>query len=122
MSAATPRPTALAAVAPDDPRALGRVAVLMGGASAEREVSIMSGTGVLAALRSRGVDAFAFDPAERGLHELREWKANLTLAPSEFSAVRLEVFRAEAVDDDYEDLGAALQVNFTIGSHPAHAY
>ena len=60
--------------------------------------------------------------AEHGLHELREWKANLTLAPSEFSAVRLEVFRAEAVDDDYEDLGAALQVNFTIGSHPAHAY
>lgn len=56
----------------DDPRALGRVAVLMGGSSAEREVSIMSGTGVLEALRSRGVDAFAFDPAERGLHELRD--------------------------------------------------
>lgn len=72
MSAATPRPTALAAVAPDDPRVLGRVAVLMGGASAEREVSIMSGSGVLEALRSRGVDAFAFDPAERGLHELRD--------------------------------------------------
>jgi D-alanine-D-alanine ligase len=51
--------------------ALGRVAVLMGGTSAEREVSLMSGGGVLEALRSRGVDAFAFDPAERGLQELR---------------------------------------------------
>ena len=51
---------------------LGRVAVLMGGTSAEREVSLMSGTGVLAALRSLGVDAHAFDPAERGLHRLRD--------------------------------------------------
>jgi D-alanine-D-alanine ligase len=50
---------------------LGKVAVLMGGTSAEREVSIMSGTGVLAALRSQGVDAHAFDPAERELAELK---------------------------------------------------
>ena len=50
----------------------GKVAVLMGGTSAEREVSLMSGQGVLQALRSRGVDAHAFDPAERGLHMLRE--------------------------------------------------
>jgi D-alanine-D-alanine ligase len=49
----------------------GKVAVLMGGASAEREVSLMSGTGVLNALRARGVDAHAFDPAERDLGELR---------------------------------------------------
>ena len=54
-----------------DVRALGRVAVLMGGSSAEREVSLMSGTGVLAALRSLGVDAHAFDPAERELSVLR---------------------------------------------------
>jgi D-alanine-D-alanine ligase len=54
-----------------DARALGKVAVLMGGTSAEREVSLMSGLGVLAALRSQGVDAHAFDPAERGLHELK---------------------------------------------------
>ncbi len=53
-----------------DPAALGKVAVLYGGRSAEREVSIMSGTGVLAALRSRGVDAHAFDPAERSLDDL----------------------------------------------------
>ena len=49
----------------------GKVAVLMGGASAEREVSLMSGTGVLQALRASGVDAHAFDPAERDLGELR---------------------------------------------------
>jgi D-alanine-D-alanine ligase len=54
-----------------DPATLGKVAVLFGGRSAEREVSIMSGTGVLAALRSRGVDAHAFDPAERALDDLR---------------------------------------------------
>ena len=48
-----------------------KVAVLMGGKSAEREVSIMSGTGVLKALRSKGVDAHAFDPAERDLAELK---------------------------------------------------
>jgi D-alanine-D-alanine ligase len=49
----------------------GKVAVLMGGRSAEREVSMMSGTGVLEALRSRGIDAHAFDPAERPLDDLR---------------------------------------------------
>lgn len=49
----------------------GKVAVLFGGQSAEREVSLMSGRGVLEALRSRGVDAHAFDPAERDLGELK---------------------------------------------------
>jgi D-alanine-D-alanine ligase len=49
----------------------GKVAVLMGGASAERAVSLMSGTGVLEALSASGVDAHAFDPAERALGELR---------------------------------------------------
>ena len=53
-----------------DAAALGKVGVLFGGRSAERDVSIMSGTGVLAALQSRGVDAHAFDPAERGIAEL----------------------------------------------------
>jgi D-alanine-D-alanine ligase len=53
-----------------DPRSFGKVAVLMGGTSAERPVSLMSGGGVLGALQGRGVDAHAFDPAERGLHEL----------------------------------------------------
>jgi len=54
-----------------DVKALGKVAVLFGGDSAEREISIMSGTGVLAALQSQGVDAYAFDPAERDLGELQ---------------------------------------------------
>ncbi len=49
----------------------GKVAVLMGGRSAEREVSLMSGAGVLKALQARGVDAHAFDPAERELTELK---------------------------------------------------
>ena len=43
----------------------------MGGKSAEREISLMSGNGVLQALRSKGVDAHAFDPAERDLFELK---------------------------------------------------
>ena len=54
-----------------DVKALGKVAVLMGGTSAEREVSLMSGTGVLNALKSQGVDAYAFDPAQRELSELK---------------------------------------------------
>jgi D-alanine-D-alanine ligase len=54
-----------------DVRALGKVAVLMGGTSAEREVSLMSGAGVLQALRARGVDAHAFDTAHGDLGELR---------------------------------------------------
>jgi D-alanine-D-alanine ligase len=49
----------------------GKVAVLMGGKSAEREVSLMSGGGVLKSLRARGVEAHAFDPAERDLCELK---------------------------------------------------
>ena len=54
-----------------DVKALGKVAVLMGGRSSEREVSLMSGTGVLAALQSKGVDAHKFDPAEQGLDQLK---------------------------------------------------
>src|SRR3954464_6308377 len=50
---------------------IGKVAVLMGGPSAEREISLISGKAVLAALRSKGVDAYAFDPAERDLFDLK---------------------------------------------------
>ena len=56
---------------PDEAKKLGKVAVLMGGTSAEREISLLSGAGVLAALKSGGFDAHAFDPAERPLDELR---------------------------------------------------
>ncbi len=55
-----------------DPQSLGKVAVLMGGSSAEREVSLMSGAGVLQALRATGVDAHAFDPASQPLHLLKQ--------------------------------------------------
>jgi D-alanine-D-alanine ligase len=53
------------------PATFGKVAVLLGGKSAEREISIMSGSGVLKALHSKGIDAHAFDPAERDLFELK---------------------------------------------------
>jgi len=49
----------------------GKVAVLMGGPSSEREISLLSGNAVLAALKSEGIDAQAFDPAERSLYELK---------------------------------------------------
>jgi D-alanine-D-alanine ligase len=49
-----------------------RVAVLMGGRSAERDISLRSGQGVLAALLRKGLDAFAFDPAHRPLQDLRD--------------------------------------------------
>jgi D-alanine-D-alanine ligase len=49
---------------------LGKVAVLLGGRSGEREVSLKSGAAILAALQRKGVDAHAFDPAERPLHDL----------------------------------------------------
>ena len=51
-------------------RGFGKVAVLCGGSTAEREVSLRSGAMVLAGLREAGIDAHAFDPAERGLQAL----------------------------------------------------
>lgn len=48
----------------------GKVAVLMGGRSAEREISLMTGSNVLDALKRKGIDAHRFDPAERPLFEL----------------------------------------------------
>jgi D-alanine-D-alanine ligase len=57
-----------------DPKSFGKVGVLFGGRSAEREVSIMSGTGVLEALLGRGVDAHPFDPGIQSLTELEAAK------------------------------------------------
>jgi len=48
----------------------GKVAVLMGGPSSEREISLLSGNAVLGALKSKGVDAHAYDPAQRPVYEL----------------------------------------------------
>ncbi len=58
----------------NNPTQFGKVGVLFGGRSAEREVSLMSGAGVLAALLDKGVDAHAFDPGLRSLAELAEQK------------------------------------------------
>jgi len=54
------------------PASLGKVGVLLGGNSAEREISLLSGTGVLAALRSVGVAAHAFDPGRESLAALAD--------------------------------------------------
>jgi D-alanine-D-alanine ligase len=51
-----------------------KVAVLMGGRSAEREISLMSGQGVLKALQSVGVNAVGFDPAQQSIAQLKEQK------------------------------------------------
>ena len=51
----------------------GKVAVLLGGNSAEREVSLKSGAAVLAALQRQGIDAHAFDPAHQNLNELSQF-------------------------------------------------
>ena len=53
-----------------DAAAFGKVGVLFGGRSAEREISLISGAGVLAALQSRGIDAHAFDPGTQSLADL----------------------------------------------------
>ena len=55
-----------------DPDALGRVVVLMGGHSSERNVSLDSGRNVLKALQAKGVNAEAFDPAGRSLGDLEK--------------------------------------------------
>jgi D-alanine-D-alanine ligase len=53
-----------------DPRDFGRVAVMLGGDSSEREISLLTGNAVLDALKRRGVDAHAFDPRDVSLGEL----------------------------------------------------
>ena len=57
-----------------DAAAFGKVGVLFGGRSAEREISLISGAGVLAALQGRGIDAHAFDPGTQSLAELAAQK------------------------------------------------
>src|SRR3981189_1175080 len=63
-----PDPSAMRRAA--DAREFGRVAVLLGGDSTEREISLLSGNAVLAGLKRRGVDAHAFDPRDRALPAL----------------------------------------------------
>jgi D-alanine-D-alanine ligase len=54
--------------------ALGKVGVLLGGKSGERDISLMSGKGVLDALMSKGVNAHAFDPGQQAITELAAQK------------------------------------------------
>ena len=51
-----------------------------------------------------------------------EYRANLTFAPSEYSALRAEISQLDEAGGDADDLRLSLQWNFTIGSHPAHLY
>ncbi len=57
-----------------DPKSLGKVGVLMGGVSDEREISLLSGQGVLAALNSKGVQATSFDPGVQHMTLLAQEK------------------------------------------------
>jgi hypothetical protein len=57
-----------------------------------------------------------------GLTTWREWRVALTFAPSEYSALRLEGARLEELDGGPKDFRLSAQMNFTIGSHPAHNY
>ena len=66
--------TAQAARAAGASRDFGKVAVLLGGRSAEREISLRSGSMVLSALKRKGVNAHAFDPKDLGLEQLIEQK------------------------------------------------
>jgi hypothetical protein len=59
---------------------------------------------------------------EHGVGDLREYKFNLTFAPSEFSALRAEVVYYQDKVTREDDLRFIVQANFTIGSHPAHLY
>ncbi|WP_051319302.1 D-alanine--D-alanine ligase [Chitinimonas koreensis] len=68
MAQPTPSPFPL----PGSAQRYGKVAVVMGGTSAEREVSLMSGGGVLEALLERGIDAHAFDPRDKPIQALRD--------------------------------------------------
>jgi D-alanine-D-alanine ligase len=54
----------------DEAKEFGRVAVLFGGTSSERDISVLTGTAVLAALKRQGIDAYAFDPRDRALTQL----------------------------------------------------
>ena len=61
---------------------LGKVGVLLGGKSGERDISLMSGKGVLDALISKGVNAHAFDPGQQAITELVAQKFDRVFAPA----------------------------------------
>ncbi|MDY0308752.1 MAG: D-alanine--D-alanine ligase [Castellaniella sp.] len=89
-------------------QAFGRVGVLYGGSSAEREVSLMSGAGVCAALREEGVDAHLFDTGERSLADL---------AAARFDRVFIALHGRYGEDGTLQGALELLQIPYT-GSGP----
>lgn len=87
-----------------DVKTLGRVGVLLGGKSGEREISLMSGNGVLQALISKGVDAHAFDP---GLHCPTE------LAKEKFDRVFISLHGRFGEDGTIQGLLELLELPYT---------
>ena len=77
-----------------DPKAFGRVAVLMGGDSSERDISLMSGNSVCEALNHRGVDVHPFDPRDRDLSQLVEERFDRVGSRCTAPAVRMAPCRA----------------------------
>lgn len=87
-----------------DPKSLGRVGVLMGGRSAEREISLQSGQGVLSALLEKGIDAHAFDP---GLTPVEK------LANEKFDRVMITLHGRFGEDGTMQGLLEQLQIPYT---------
>ena len=77
-----------------DVKSFGRVGVLLGGKSGEREISLMSGNGVLEALRSKGVDAHAFDTGLRCPTELAKENLIVFSFRCTVALVRMALFKA----------------------------
>ena len=92
-----------------DPAAFGRVAVLMGGTSAEREVSLDSGRNVLDALQSKGVDAFAVDGIPALVDAIREGRVDRE---------RVHAARAQRL----EHAAAGIQRHLALGAGAAHEH
>ena len=86
------------------PEVLGKVGVLLGGRSAEREISLKSGGGVLNALLTKGVDAHAFDPGLRSIHEL---------ASAQFDRVFIALHGRFGEDGTIQGLLEQLQIPYT---------
>jgi len=86
------------------PEVLGKVGVLLGGRSAEREISLKSGGGVLNALLTKGADAHAFDPGLRSIHEL---------ASEQFDRVFIALHGRFGEDGTIQGLLEQLQIPYT---------
>jgi D-alanine-D-alanine ligase len=86
------------------PESLGKVGVLLGGRSAEREISLKSGGGVLNALLTKGADAHAFDPGLRSIHEL---------ASEQFDRVFIALHGRFGEDGTIQGLLEQLQIPYT---------